>query len=214
VKNLLIIILVFTVLNNQIFHLGIRERLFGKSVIELESPSANGLYDVYETKQANIVMLGDSLIAFPSWNELLGREDVVNRGIFGDTTKGVLNRLEYVCRLKPIVCFLMVGVNDLTGPDTPEEISRNIAAITSRLSDSNIRVIVCLVLLTDNYWMNIKIAEINKHLRVLNNVEILDMNTIFASGGILGKEFTYDGTHLTGRAYSLFSDRVLELLHD
>ena len=41
--------------------------------------------------QADIVMLGDSMTEFAEWNELLGRNDVVNRGIRGDITEGMLN---------------------------------------------------------------------------------------------------------------------------
>ena len=44
-------------------------------------------------KQYRFVMRGDSITDHGEWNELLGREDVINRGIGGDTTYGVLKRI-------------------------------------------------------------------------------------------------------------------------
>jgi len=67
------------------------------------------LYNSYPTRQANIVMLGDSHTAGVNWGELLGRKDVVGRGIPSDVTKGLLARLSDVLKLKPKVVFILVG---------------------------------------------------------------------------------------------------------
>lgn len=64
-------------------------------------------------KKEKIVFLGDSLIDKGEWNELLSNEDIANRGINGDTTEGVLNRIDSVIALVPKKAFIMIGTNDV-----------------------------------------------------------------------------------------------------
>ena len=46
---------------------------------------------------ADVVFLGNSITAGGNWSELLGRDRIVNRGIGGDNTVGMLQRLELSC---------------------------------------------------------------------------------------------------------------------
>src|SRR5438105_5617872 len=73
-----------------------------------------GLFALSKIEAASIVMLGDSLTEGAPWRELTGCADLVNRGIGGDTTSGVLARLDEVLKLKPRAIFLMIGVNDIS----------------------------------------------------------------------------------------------------
>jgi len=63
-------------------------------------------------KNAKIMMLGDSITDRGLWGELTQRDDIVNRGINGDTTEGVLHRLD---ALNPHIqkAYIMIGVNDI-----------------------------------------------------------------------------------------------------
>src|SRR5690348_11177372 len=81
---------------------GSRERMVHKS-----------LFSVYPERKINIVMLGDSLTYFVNWNELLGRMDVANRGLTYQTSSGILELADSVVSLKPKLCFIMIGINDL-----------------------------------------------------------------------------------------------------
>ena len=58
-------------------------------------------------------MLGNSLTNRISWNELLVRDDIANRGIGSDITAGFINRINFVFNVKPKICFIEGGVNDL-----------------------------------------------------------------------------------------------------
>ena len=59
-----------------------------------------------------IVFLGDSITeGGGNWNNYFGTKSVVNRGISGDTTLGVLARLNEICFYKPISLFLLIGIN-------------------------------------------------------------------------------------------------------
>ena len=59
------------------------------------------------------LFLGDSLTEYGNWRELFPGLDIKNRGIAGDTTDGVLHRLDGITALSPDKIFLMIGINDL-----------------------------------------------------------------------------------------------------
>src|SRR5262245_42569936 len=62
---------------------------------------------------ADVIMLGDSITEKIDWRELFPGVSILNRGIGGDTSAGVLKRLDEVIARHPKIVFLMVGVNDL-----------------------------------------------------------------------------------------------------
>ena len=67
-----------------------------------------------------IVFLGDSITeAGEDWNKYFNTQNIVNRGISGDTTEGVLARLSEICYYKPIAVFLLIGINDIFNTDSP-----------------------------------------------------------------------------------------------
>ena len=84
-----------------------------------------------------IVFLGNSITQglLRHTDRLLG-SNIVNRGISGDHTDGVLARLEEIIHYKPKAVFLLIGVNDLfednrSRPErTPEYVANNIFLIS------------------------------------------------------------------------------------
>jgi lysophospholipase L1-like esterase len=58
-------------------------------------------------------MLGDSLTEWGNWHELVPEHRIINRGIAGDTSSGVLDRLQEVIERRPKVVFVMIGTNDI-----------------------------------------------------------------------------------------------------
>ena len=88
-----------------------------------------------------IVFLGDSITeGGGDWNNYFGTKNIVNRGISGDTTLGVLARLSEICFYKPISLFLLIGINDIFNTDspnrknvTPISVSNNIITIAERI---------------------------------------------------------------------------------
>jgi lysophospholipase L1-like esterase len=99
--------------------------------------------------QGAVVFLGDSITqqwdglgaAFPGLK-------AANRGISGDTSRGVLIRLqEDVLALNPTAVVLLIGTNDLEEGATPETIAGNLRLILAGLKRHNARmpVILCAV---------------------------------------------------------------------
>src|SRR5258708_40000392 len=73
---------------------------------------------------------------------------VANRGISGDTTRGVLLRLqEDVLALHPKGIVLLIGTNDLEEGAAPETIAGNLKLILAALHEHNpaMPVILCNV---------------------------------------------------------------------
>ena len=97
-----------------------------------------------------VVFLGDSITQ--GWNSLARTFPdikVVNRGIGGDTTRGVLYRLNAdVLTLKPTAVVLLIGINDIGLNADPQDVADNIKAILQDLKQFNPRmpVIVCKVM--------------------------------------------------------------------
>src|SRR3954471_83138 len=60
----------------------------------------------------DVLFVGDSLTDGGLWHELMADARCKNRGIAGDTSAGVLARLEPMLAGQPAAVYLLVGVND------------------------------------------------------------------------------------------------------
>ena len=96
------------------------------------------------------VFLGDSITQ--GWGDEMGGRfpglKAANRGISGDTTRGVLIRLdEDVLVLHPAGVVLLIGTNDLEDGADPETIAANLKLLIAKLEESNPKmpIILCQV---------------------------------------------------------------------
>jgi lysophospholipase L1-like esterase len=103
-----------------------------------------------EQDQNAIVFLGDSITQ--GWGDKLGGSfgdmKVANRGISGDTTRGMLIRLEEdVLSLNPKAVVMLMGTNDLEEGAEPETIAANLKLIVAALKKHNPKmpIILCKV---------------------------------------------------------------------
>lgn len=103
-----------------------------------------------EKDQNAIVFLGDSITQ--GWGDDLGGSfagmKVANRGISGDTTRGMLIRLEEdVLSLNPRAVVLLMGTNDLEEKAEPETIAGNLKLIVAALKKHNpqMPILLCQV---------------------------------------------------------------------
>lgn len=103
-----------------------------------------------EADQKALVFLGDSITQ--GWGDNIGASlpgvKVANRGISGDTTRGVLIRLkEDVLALNPAGIVLLIGTNDLEEGADPETIAANLKLILAEIKKQSEKtpVILCQV---------------------------------------------------------------------
>jgi lysophospholipase L1-like esterase len=97
-----------------------------------------------------VVFLGDSITQ--GWGDDLGGAfpglKVANRGISGDTTRGILVRMkEDVLALRPAAVVLLIGTNDLEEGADPAVIAANVRLILQRLREQDpfVPVVLCQV---------------------------------------------------------------------
>lgn len=91
------------------------------------------LFASLSIKPTDTVMLGDSMILYNEWDEEFQKINVINRGIGGDTTTGLLRSLSDVTDGQPKTIVLMVGTNDLTMRVPQKEIVKNYDLLLNRI---------------------------------------------------------------------------------
>lgn len=110
----------------------------------------SGWAERVEQDQGAVVFLGDSITQ--GWGDDFGGSfpgmKVANRGISGDTTRGMLIRLEEdVLSLDPKAVVILAGTNDLEEGASPETIAGNLKLILARLKAhrASMPVVLCKV---------------------------------------------------------------------
>lgn len=177
-----------------------------------------------KTKDA-IVFVGNSITERAQWNELLPGELIINRGIGGDNTFGLLARLEDILSQRPGKLFLMIGINDIGRGLPLEVIKQNYTRIVKQIQiqSPRTRVYIQSVLplndeiLSAQYLKNKKITvlDLNRFLKTLanqNEIIYIDLyNKVFSDGNNnLKPELTIDGIHLKPISYVLWTDYLKE----
>ena len=102
--------------------------------------------------RGGVVMFGNSITEFGDWKRLLGDAGAVNRGIAGDNTFGMLERLGEVIGIRPRSLVVEAGINDIGQGVPVGMIAGNIASIVQyvRVKSPGTRVYVVSVLPTND----------------------------------------------------------------
>ena len=175
------------------------------------------------------ILLGDSLsLWFPA--ELLPpKRTWLNQGISGETSAGLLERLELIDKTQPEVIFVLVGINDLIRGMKDETILANQQLIIRYLRQVHpqAKIVVQSILphSADRVtWEgrehllaipNTRILALNQQLKAIANSEgvtYLDLYPLFAdANGNLNTELTSDGLHLNSQGYKVWRNALLVL---
>lgn len=165
-------------------------------------------------EQDSVVFLGDSITE--QWNipRSLPGLKVANRGIAGDTTRGMLCRLEEdVLSLKPKAIVHLGGINDLShAPEaTPETIAMNVRSLLDQIRKTkpNTPVFVCEILpVKSNSSGSVRAANlaVDKVLSDFPNARRVRTHDSFLdSKGKFQDSLYTDGTHLTPAGYEVLA---------
>lgn len=178
------------------------------------------------------VLLGDSITDFFNWYELFydfsknSGQAVYNRGISGDTTDRLLERLqENVLNISPKNIVLLIGTNDI-GRGLPlsmsiENVSKIIEDTKKACPDINFILQAVYPInrgMRDRFEKrsNEKIELMNKEFIKLSekyNCVWLDITDKLKDEiGNLKKEYTFDGLHLNINAYKIIAENIIPLL--
>jgi lysophospholipase L1-like esterase len=170
-----------------------------------------------------IIMVGNSITEGGNWKALLKDTTVINRGISGDVTFGVLNRLKEITDRKPSKLFLLIGVNDLSRNTPDEVVIENIFNIIGKIHSQSPMTAIYIqsILPTNETFKNLNKAFIGKseHVKTINGqlkkyakkmkYRYVDLYSNFLDAdGRMDSKFTYDGLHLNATGY----DHWIEIL--
>jgi lysophospholipase L1-like esterase len=103
-----------------------------------------------DADQGALVLYGDSITqGWPDLKAAFPGVKVANRGISGDTTRGMLIRLQGdVIALNPKGVVLLMGTNDIEENASPETIAQNVTSVVAELKKHNpdMPIVLCLIL--------------------------------------------------------------------
>jgi len=165
----------------------------------------------------SVLFLGDSITEQGSWDAWLPDERTVNQGVGGDTTDGVLARLDAVVAEQPEVIVLLIGTNDFGNHRASvEHVVRGVESIlvTLRRELPGVRLLLVSVLPRQAEYAA-KIEEANRHLRqfvATCHAQYLDVWPALADGDHLDDRFTEDGLHLTDEGYRAYLAELVPAL--
>ena len=202
-----------------------RERQSGSFVKKSYATSKREAFREMTTMlpKGGIVLLGDSLTEIGPWTELLPGKRIRNRGISGDTTSGLIHRLEEIIDAQPEQIFLLIGINDLKARVPLEEIAANYARILDQLQTGCPSAKIYLQslfpthndLFAANYEeveaLNERISEFANSRKLLH----LDLYPHFTIHGNQPNPIYFsDGLHLTTKGYLRWANLLTLHLQD
>lgn len=169
---------------------------------------------------ATIILLGDSIThGFPA-EKLLEGFPVTNKGVPGDRTDLVLERLNRdVVRHNPSAVFLLIGTNDMASGISNNTILVDYERIIIRIIKNvpGVRLFVQSILPTRNIEnrpperIQLLNLEIQK-LAMKYDAKFLDIYPLFSNAkGELADEFSDDGLHLTLLAYQKWAEYLKQI---
>jgi lysophospholipase L1-like esterase len=173
------------------------------------------LFEIYETNQTNIVMLGDSITEAASWKELLVNYNIINRGISGDVTKGFIERLDTIYKLNPEYVFIMGGINDIGKGYGVTTIFNNYKIIIENLKKENIKPVVQSTLFTNIPWKNKQVKELNTLLEQyckINKINFINLNEYLSKNDKIIDKYSNDGIHTNSYAYKIWRNEIDKFL--
>jgi len=179
-----------------------------------------------QPRETPIVCLGDSLTwGFPygpeySWVHIVKqrilekRIVLVNRGINGDTTEGMLERFESsVCSQHPVAVIVLGGTNDILVRESLSRVEYNIEHIVAKARENAIKIILGLPIPLGWAEPERRLTRLREWIRAYaqeHDLKCIDFAAPFYRAGSLEirHEFYLDGGHPTKEGYQLMADQV------
>lgn len=176
------------------------------------------IYDLLPVKNSAIVFAGDSHIQYYDLQEFFPEYETINRGIAGDYTAGLINRMDSFLKGQPKEIVFEVGFNDLWHGEKVDSIVNNYRIIINKVKAKSlaIKIVFVSVLPSDANIKNVRakplIIALNDgllHLCKTNNIPYVDVYSKLSDKGALNAQYNGgDGIHLNGEGYVVFTKEL------
>lgn len=190
-----------------------------KDVVREHQPEYDFLEAIYESMPRipnSIVFAGNSLTKNCNWSELFLNIKIRSRGIGGDCTAGVLERIDEILEPPPAKIFIELGLSDLARGYSQQEIIENYEKILMecRAKSPSVELFIQSVLPVRNGiassrpFTNKDIVDLNEALKKMSkkmSCNYVDLYPHFVNQyGELDSAYTNDGVHITAEGYSVW----------
>jgi len=174
------------------------------------------MFNKLPVRKGAIVFVGNSLTDAGRWNDIAPELPILNRGISGDISFGVVARLDEIIRHQPKKIFLMIGVNDLKRGVPTSYIIKNYYRIVEKVQKESPKTKIYLnsilpineskLIEAFKLVKNTDVAILNAALKKIaaekKNIQFVNLHEIVTDKkGQLREEITPDGIHLEVAAY-------------
>lgn len=183
-------------------------------------------FELLPITSKDIIFLGNSITDGAEWIELFDNRHIKNRGISGDTTQGVYDRLDTILKGSPKKIFLMIGINDIGRGQNNQYVTDGIQRIIRKIKTDSPRTKLYIQSILPvnpifgkfnghtSQWK--RIPSLNKALKLLSEVEgvtYIDLYSSFVNEeGKMDTEYSNDGLHLLGKGYNVWKNILLPYL--
>lgn len=189
-----------------------------KNIIDVRHQQKLSMFRAAPVNKGAIIFLGNSITEGGNWDELFPGKNILNRGIGGDITEGVLKRLDEVTRHQPSKLFICIGTNDIARGVAHATTMQNYRAILQQVQTNSPETKIYVqsilpvgkdVILGHN---NEKIIPINNELKELcrsMQLTYIDLYPQFTDeAGYLKAAYTNDKLHLLGSGYLAWKELI------
>ena len=165
------------------------------------------------------IFLGNSITAGTDWAKLLNLPQAKNRGISGDISFGVLDRLQDIIDGKPAKIFILIGINDISRNIPDSVILKNYKTVVNRIRTGSKKTKIYFNTLLpvnssfdrfkNHYGKDEHILWLNSEIKKLaaKNVTVIDLYSQFTDkDNRLRAELTKDGLHLIPDGFKVWAD--------
>jgi lysophospholipase L1-like esterase len=186
----------------------------------------NKVFEILPKDTNEVIMLGNSLTHHFEWNEIFKNVNIKNRGIMGDISKGVLQRLDNTLESKPKKIFIEVGINDLLAGFAIDSVFKNYVSIiqTIKLKSPKTRIYMQNILPTNWFIYDTHVPVINR-ICILNNqlkiycndnkITFIDLYSNFQKNNSLNPKYDCgDHLHLSGAGYLLWCSLIKNYIYE
>ena len=187
--------------------------------ININESNANALnlFRMLPHSSSDIVFLGTSLTAGFPLNEMFGDCRLKNRGLGGNRTNDILNRLSEVTEGEPAKIFLEIGTNDIQPNCIIDTIFNNFLKIVETIKETTPKTKLYVQSVLPFGRNNTSYIEIyNEKVKsycTKNSITFIDLYPLFLENGSIKNELTTDRTHLTIKGYFVWKGKIAQYVN-